>query len=148
MKLNTAQKCITGPASNELNSFGHCLILNHPNLHRPPSRPILQPNQIWRHQLLRVGIYRSSNKLSKMPLPTTLCRILVVYRLPSPSNLWIYCLVIKTPYGINGCCYSLLCRDSKPMFRLVNLVCGIFRPSWSEGHERAFRSSWITTGRS
>ena len=48
--------------------FGHCFTQNHQILQLHPRIPSLQPHWVWHHQLLLVGIYRSSKNERKCRL--------------------------------------------------------------------------------
>ena len=50
----------TCPAGQRLKYFGHWLSQTRHMLHGHPCCPSLRPQRIWRHQLLPIGIYRSS----------------------------------------------------------------------------------------
>ena len=60
-------------------------------LHGHRCRPNLRPHRTWLHQLLPIGIYRSSKNGRKMPPPTALGRLLVVRRFACPTNWWASC---------------------------------------------------------
>ena len=63
------------------------------SINQCPWRPgvAIWPYRTWRHQLLPVGIYRSSKRRPIMPPPTALGQILVVLHFAWPTVFWASC---------------------------------------------------------
>ena len=58
----------TGPPGQSVTYFGHCLTQTRHMLQGHPCRRSLRPHRIWTHQLLPIGIYRSSKNRRKFRL--------------------------------------------------------------------------------
>ena len=103
---NAVQYCTkvrkTGLAGKESNN---CATFNvdSPNCTRTSRRHSLQPDRMWSHQLLPVGIYRSSKKEQpKMPPRTALRRMLVARRFAWPNQLVCFLLARMDDENVCG----------------------------------------------